>query len=174
MKSAAFILLVLLTSPALAESLGEETGLNAMLNRPPSGADVVLGLHQFDLFQQGVSETAGTRGNDAVKSFAEAQATAAEKRDSTLGGFKSKVGLQGAFPDQPDLAESDRLAGLQGSIGQTYISYFYRAEMAEHETAISLLKRYLEKPDNADLKTFSEKLLPMLENSFKEAANAPK
>jgi hypothetical protein len=43
------------------------TGLNTMLGRPPTGADLLAGIHQFDLFEQELPNTAGMRGNDAAR-----------------------------------------------------------------------------------------------------------
>jgi hypothetical protein len=78
-------------------------------------------------------------------------------------------GLNVKLPDQPDMWVTDRLAGLQGAVGQTYLRDFYEDVAAEHETAISLLKRYMEKPDNEQIKSFSQKLLPALQAGLKQA-----
>lgn len=157
-----------------AQSLGETTGLNAMLGRPPTGADVLLGIHQFDLFEQGLPNTAGMRGNDAARDLADALFSAAEKRDDDLSMLNKSSGLNVNFPDQADLGVTNRLAGLQGAVGQTYLSDFYEDVAAEHETAISLLKRYLEKPDNEQIKSFSQNLLPVLQAGLKQANDQSK
>ena len=46
MRSIVVILLLSLTA-ADAQTIGEWSGLNQLLGRPPTGADVLLEIHQF-------------------------------------------------------------------------------------------------------------------------------
>jgi putative membrane protein len=174
MKPSAVILLAMLASPASAQSLGEETGMDALLGLAPSGPDVLLGIHQFNLFQQAVTDSASMRGDGLVKAFAETQSEAAGERDDALEALTRKVGLDIDFPLQPDMTAGGQLAGLQGSVGQVYVREFYQDEIGEHQSAISLLKRYLTKPDNNEIKAFAAALLPSLQAGLKQAEERPK
>ena len=166
------VALLLVSTPALAQSIGEKTGVNAMLDKPPTASDVLLGLHQFDLFQQQVAETADNRGDDALRKFSKTLSDAAGKRDDALAELNKKTKLGAKFPDDPNAMKSNRLAGLDGSVADVFVRGFYKAEVKEHESAISLLKRYLTKPDNDQVRTFAQKQLPVLETGLKQAEAA--
>ena len=73
-----------------------------------------------------------------------------------------EANLNVKFTVEPSSIESDRLAGLQGSVGETFVRKYYQDQVAEHQSAISLLQRYIAKADNEDVKTFTMKLIPTL------------
>ena len=169
------IAIFLATSPACAQSVSEKTGINQMLDRAPTGSDVLLELHQFDLFQQATTDSSDKRGDDAVKKFAVSQSDAAEKRDKQLAVLQKKTRLDIAFPDEPNADRSNRLAGLDGAVSEKYLANFYAAESTEFEAAISLLTRYSTKPDNDDIRQLAEKQLPVLRDGLKQLRlSAPK
>ena len=159
--------ILLVVSPVDAQSVAEKTGVNQMLDRAPTGSDVLLELHQFDLFQQGTTDSADKRGDDAVKKLAVAQSDAAEQRDKQLAVLQKKTRLEITFPDEPNVDRSNRLAGLDGAVGENYRANFYSAESTEFEAAISLLTRYSTKPDNDDIRQLAEKQLPVLQDGLK-------
>ena len=76
--------------------------------------------------------------------------------------LSGEANLNVKFAEEPSLIESNRLAGLQGSVGETFVRKYYQDQVAEHESEISLLQRYIAKPDNEDVKTFAMKLVPAL------------
>jgi putative membrane protein len=169
------IAILLIASPACAQSVGEKIGVNQMLDRAPTGSDVLLELHQFDLFQQSTTDSSDKRGDDAVKKFAVAQSDAADKREKQLTALQKKARLDITFADEPNADRSSRLAGLDGAVGEKYLANFYAAEITEHEAAISLLTRYNTKPDNEDIRALAEKLLPALQGGLKQLQlTAPK
>jgi putative membrane protein len=174
MKQILVALLLMIAPSAFAQSVGEKTGVNEMLDKPPTGSDVLLGIHQFDLFQQEVADSADKRGDTAIRKFTQAQSDAAETRGHTLDALKKKTGLDVKFPEDPDAMRSNRLGGLDGSVAEGYVRGFYKAETAEHESAISLLKRYLAKPDNDDVRAFAKKQLPVLESGLGQVQSASK
>jgi putative membrane protein len=162
------IAFLLTASPVYAQSVGEKTGINQMLDRAPTGSDVLLELHQFDLFQQATTDSSDKRGDDAVKKFAVAQSDAAEKRDKQLAALQKKTHLDITFPDESNVDRSNRLAGLDGAVGEKYLANFYAAQTTEYEAAISLLTRYRERPDNDDIQQFAEKQLSVLQDGLKK------
>jgi putative membrane protein len=136
--------------------------LDRLLGRPPTGADVLLEFHQFDLFEQISAGTADQRGDAALRKLSESESDAAENRDALLMKLSNEADLNVKFTEEPSLIESDRLAGLQGSVGEAFVRKYYQDQVAEHESTISLLQRYIAKPDNEDVKTFAMKLIPAL------------
>lgn len=156
------VVCLLFLTTADAQTFGEWSGLNRLLDRPPTGADVLVEFHQFDLFEQISAGTADQRGNAALRKLSKSESDAAENRDDLLMQLDDEANLNVKFTEQPSLIESDRLAGLQGSVGETFVRKYYQDQVAEHESAISLLQRYVAKPDNEDVKTFAMKLIPAL------------
>ena len=162
------IAFLLLATPASAQSLGEKTGVNQLIDKPPTATDVLLEIHQFDLFQQQVSDSADKRGDDGVKAIAVAEANAAEKRGDALTEMQEKAGLTFKFPEEPSKTRDNRLGGLGGSVAEVYVREFYKAQHAEYDSVLSTLKRYLEKPDNDAVKAFVDKQIPLFEAGLKK------
>ncbi len=159
--------LLLLTTPAAAQSLGEKTGVNELIDRPPTATDVLLEIHQFNLFQSQVADSADKRGDDGIKKLAKDEAALAEKRDDALLGVQDTAGLKFAFPEDVSKARDNRLGGLAGSVAEVFVREYYDAQRAEYESVLSALKRYVAKPDNDLVKAFSEKQIPLLEAGLK-------
>ena len=162
-----FVVVFLLSLTAAdAQTFGEWSGFNRLLGRPPTGADVLLEIHKFDLFEQLSAGTADQRGNAALRQFSKSESDAAKNRGELLMQLSEEANLNVKFSEEPSLIESDRLAGLQGSVGTTFVRKYYQDQVAEHESAISLLQRYIAKPDNEDVGTFAMKLIPVLKTGL--------
>ncbi|MET3997800.1 putative outer membrane protein [Bradyrhizobium sp. S3.9.2] len=65
---------VLLAGPALAQSLGEKTGVNSALGVAPTTADFVKEVAVSDMFEIESSKLAEQKGNAQEKSFAQQKA----------------------------------------------------------------------------------------------------
>ena len=153
---------------AAAQSIGEKTGVNQLIDRPPTANDLLLEIHQFDLFQQQASETAENRGDDTVKAIAKAESAAAEKRDDALLEVQKKAGLKFDFPEDTTQKRDNRLGGLSGSVAEIFIRQFYKAQQDEYNSVLSTLRRYLVKPDNDVVSSFAEKQMMVLEANLKK------
>jgi predicted outer membrane protein len=163
---------MLIASPAFGQGIGESTGVNQMLDRAPTGQDLLLEVHQFDLFQQAITDSSDKRGDDAVRKFASAQSDATDKRDKQVTSLARKAGFHIEFTDEPSVTRNDLLSGLDGAVGQAYVKEFYSAEILQHQTAISVLKRYTANPDNDEILAFAKDQLPALEATLKKAQEA--
>jgi hypothetical protein len=95
--------------------------------------------------------TADQRGDVALRALSKSESDAAENRDDLLMKLSGETNLNVKFTEEPGWIESDRLAGLQGSVGETFVRKYYQDQVAEHESEISLLQRYIAKPDNEDM-----------------------
>ena len=164
--------LLLAAASLHAQTIGEKSGINAMLDRAPVAADVLLELHQFDLFEQGVTDSAGSRGDDAIRKYATTRSDDADKRDKQLSALQKKSGVKAEFPDQPDASRSNRLAGLSGSVGPAYVKGFYQAQVAEQDSIVSLLTRYLAKPDNDTVQKYAAEQMPVFTKGLQTARQA--
>lgn len=160
------VLLILLSTTTLSESIAEATGINAWLGRPPSATDLLAELHELDLFQQGIVYTAQARGGNVTRALAIELAKAAEQRDNAPSDTRDKTQLKGAFSDQLSYSGSNTLAGLQGKVGESYVRAFYATEISEHKAAIAVLERYVAHPDNRALLAFAPNQLQVLDGEL--------
>jgi putative membrane protein len=80
--------LVLLATPATAQSVGEKTGINSTLGISPATEDFVKQAAISDMFEIQSSQLARERGNAAEKSLA---ATMIKDHEKTTSDLKSMV-----------------------------------------------------------------------------------
>jgi putative membrane protein len=80
--------LVLLATPALAQSIGEKTGVNSVLGVAPTTADVVKEAAISDMFEIQSSQLAQEHGNTSEKKFA---ATMIKDHQKTSEDIKAMI-----------------------------------------------------------------------------------
>jgi hypothetical protein len=157
------IVLAFISTAALADSTGERRSGD----RAPTATDVISGLYAFSRFQQSLLESTDLKGNSEVKNLAALRAEEAAKRDRGLKQIQEAIGAE------PRLGKTTSAgAGLvepENSDGPTYVRSFYAAQIAEYESAINLLERYLKAPDDAALAAFARDQLPTLRAQAKDA-----
>jgi hypothetical protein len=157
------IVLAFISTAALADSTGERRSGD----RAPTATDVISGLYAFSRFQQSLLESTDLKGNSEVKNLAALRAEEAAKRDRSLKQIQEAIGAE------PRLGKTTSAgAGLvepENSDGPTYVRSFYAAQIAEYESAINLLERYLKAPDDAALAAFARDQLPTLRAQAKDA-----
>ena len=160
--------LLFLSTVALADNIGERTSRD--LAPPPTANDVIGGLYAFGRFQQGLLESTELKGNEEIGNIAALRAEDAAKRDRTLKQIQQEIGAEPATGKTP--AASGSLAGPYDSEGPAYIRKFYAAQIIEYESAIGLLQRYLQAPDNDTLGALARAQLPILRSQLKDAERA--
>ena len=115
---AAGLALVLLATPALAQSVGEKTGMNSALGISPTTADFVKEAAISDMFEIQSSQIARERGNASEKTFA---ATMIKDHTKTFEDLKSMVSsgdVKAELPtarDSSKQSEVDKLKSLKGA-----------------------------------------------------------
>jgi putative membrane protein len=173
-RSIAALACLLLASPALAESLGEKTGVNSALDIAPTTADFVKEVAISDMFEIDSSKLAQDKGNASEKSFAlqmvsDHTKTSAELKDLVTGG-KVKADLPAAL----DSSHQSMLDKLKGESGKDFSSDFDSDQVSGHKDAVSLFERYAKGGENADLKDWAGKTLPTLKHHLEMAQNLKK
>ena len=151
----------LCAGPAMAQSVGEKTGVNAVLGISPSTADFVKEVAISDMFEIQSSQLAVERGDAATKDFANQMITDHTKASSEL---KSAVASDPntPLPDAMDSAHQKKLDTLQGLNGADFDKQYRSMQVNAHEDAVSLFQRYAKGGDNPALKAWAEKTLPDL------------
>jgi putative membrane protein len=167
---------VLFAGPALAQSLGEKTGVNSALGVAPSTPDFVKQVAISDMFEIESSKLAQQKGNAQEKSFAQQMITDHTKTSTELKGLVGEKKIQATLPTQLDSSHQSKLDKLKSANGKDFSSDYNSYQVSAHEDAVSLFERYAKGGDNAQLKDWAGKTLPALKHHLdmaKELGKAP-
>ena len=167
---------VLLAGPALAQSLGEKTGVNSALGVAPATADFVKEVAVSDMFEIESSKLAEQKGNAQEKSFAQQMVTDHTKTSSELKTLVGDGKVEATLPTALDSSHQSKLDKLKSANGKDFSSDYNSYQVSAHEDAVSLFERYAKGGDNSDLKDWAGKTLPALKHHLdmaKELGKAP-
>jgi putative membrane protein len=165
---------VLLAGPALAQSVGEKTGVNSTLGIAPTTADFVKEVAISDMFEIKSSQLAENKGNAQEKSFASQMITDHTKTSTELKGLVSSGKVQAEVPGALDSSHQSKLDKLGGESGDDFSSTYNSDQVSAHKDAVSLFERYAKGGDNADLKDWAGKTLPALKHHLEMAQDLKK
>ena len=166
----------LLTSPALAQSIGEKTGVNSALGLAPISADFVNEVAISDMFEIEASKLAEQKGSAQEKSFAQQMVTDHTKTSTELKQLVGSGKVKAELPTALDNSLENKLDRLKEASGRSFSSYFVSYQVSAHKDAVSLFERYAKGGDNAELKDWAGKTLPTLQHHLdmaQELGNAP-
>jgi len=165
---------LLLAGPALAQSVGEKTGVNSTLGISPTTADFVKEVAVSDMFEIQASTLAQDKGNTAQKTFAAQMVTDHTKTSTELKGLISSGKVKAELPTALDSSHQSKLDKLKGETGKDFISDFDSLQVSAHKDAVSLFQRYAKGGDNPDLKNWAGKTLPALKHHLDMAQKLKK
>jgi putative membrane protein len=165
---------LLLAGPALAQSVGEKTGVNSMLDIAPTTADFVKEVAISDMFEIQSNTLAQDKGNAPEKSFASMMVTDHTKTTSELKDLVASGKVKADLPAGLDSLHQSKLDKLKGESGKDFSSDFDSDQISAHKDAVSLFERYAKGGDNADLKAWAGKTLPTLKHHLEMAENLKK
>lgn len=160
---------ILLAGPALAQSVGEKTGINSALGVAPTTADFVKEVAISDMFEIESSKLAEQKGNAQEKSFAQQMVTDHSKTSSDLKSLISSGKVKAELPSGLDSSHQSKLDKLKGASGKDFSSDFDSYQVSGHKDAVSLFERYAKGGDSAELKDWAGKTLPTLRHHLEMA-----
>ena len=160
---AIFATCAVLAGPAMAQSVGEKTGVNAVLGISPTTPDFVKEVAISDMFEIASSKLAAERADAATKEFANQMVTDHTKTSTEL---KAAVASdpKTPIPDTLDSAHQKKLDTLQGLNGTDFTKQYRTMQVNAHEDAVSLFQRYAKGGDSETLKAWAAKTLPALQH----------
>jgi putative membrane protein len=167
---------ILLAAPALAQSVGEKTGVNSALGMSPTTADFVKEVAISDLFEIEASKLAQQKGNAEEKTFAGQMVTDHTKTSNELKNMVEGGKVKATLPTALDSSHQSKLDKLKGATGKDFSSDYNSYQVSAHQDAVSLFDRYAKGGDNAALKDWAGKTLPALKHHLdmaKELGKAP-
>jgi putative membrane protein len=161
--------LVLLATPAMAQSIGEKTGVNSTLGITPATEDFVKQAAISDMFEIQSSQLAQERGNAAEKAFAANMIKDHEKATNDLKSMVSGGELKMALPTELDSSHQSKIDKLKSLKGADFSSRYNINQVSDHKDAISLFERYAKGGDHPKLKEWADKMLPTLRHHLEMA-----
>jgi putative membrane protein len=173
---ASSLAVILLATPALAQSIGEKTGVNSTLGITPTTADFVKEAATSDLFEIQSSQLAQERGTATEKLFAQTMIKDHQKTSDDLKSMVSSGDVKAELPTALDTSHQSELDKLQSLKGADFSSRYDSAQLSGHKDAVSLFERYAKGGDNPKLKDWADKTLPALRHHLEMAqdmARAP-
>lgn len=161
--------LVLAAAPAVAETIGEKTGLNSLVGRAPSTADFVTEATISDMFEMQSSQLAAERGDEPTKTFAKRMIADHEKTSGEMRQVLQDGKIDAKPPTGLDSTHQKKLDALKGLQGADFNKQYREDQVKAHKDAVDLFQRYGKGGDNAALKAFATKTEPALAEHLKLA-----
>jgi putative membrane protein len=155
---------ILVAGPALAQSIGERTGVNSALGISPTMADFIKEAANSDMLQIAAATFAQEKGNAVEKKFAEQMMTDHSKTSSDLKSLVSSGAVMADIPTALDSSSQKKLDKLRDTRRQAFASEYDPMQVSVHKEAISLFERYSKSGDNPKLKDWAGKTLPTLQH----------
>lgn len=163
------ILCLSIAPPALAQSVGEKTGVNSLFGVTPSTQDFVTEAAQSDMFEIQSSQLAQEKKDPKAGTFAQKMISDHTGTTEAIKALVQGGKVKATLPTGLDSSHQSKLDKLKGLNGADFAKQYKSDQVAGHKDAVSLYKRYADGGDNADLKAFAQKTLPTLEQHQKMA-----
>jgi putative membrane protein len=153
---------LVLAGPALAQSVGEKTGVNSALGIIPHTTDFVGEAAQSDMFEIQSSQLAAGKTQGPVQTFASQIVTDHTKTTDELKGLAQTAKVQ--LPTSMSSSQESMLNKLQSLNGDDFSKQYMSDQVSAHKTAVSLFQRYSKGGHNAQLNAWAAQTLPTLQH----------
>jgi putative membrane protein len=162
----------LISTPALAQSVGEKTGINSALGIAPKTEDFIKQVAMSDMLEIETAKIAQQKGNAVEKKFAEQMLTD-HTRTSEL---KALVGgeMKAVIPTSLDDTSQKKLDKLREAKPEDFAAQYDSMQVTAHKDAVSLFERYASGGDDPKLKEWAGKTLPALQHHLQMAQDIDK
>ena len=171
--AAVAVLALALGSTAIAQSMGEKTGVNSVLGVAPSTSDFVKEAALSDMTEIATSKLAQERGDADAKTFASQMVTDHTKTSEELKALVSG-GVKAEIPASLDDTHQKKVDKLKDAKPEDFNSDYASMQVSAHKDAVSLFERYAKGGDDAKLKDWAGKTLPHLQHHLEMAQNLNK
>lgn len=171
----AFVVMgLVLASPALAQSLGERSGLNTLMGVSPSTADFVKEAVISDMFELQSSQLAAERADAATKQFATQMLQDHGRTSGELKALVESGKVKAEIPTALDSTHQSKLDKLKSLNGDDFTRQYHSDQVKAHKDAVDLFQRYAKGGDNEELKAWAGKTEPALAQHLKMAQDLGK
>jgi putative membrane protein len=160
---------VLLSSAAFAQSVGEKTGVNSALGVAPTTADFIKEAAMSDMMEIESSKVAQLKGNAEEKKFAQQMIADHTKTSSELKAMVASGEIKAEIPAALDSSSQSKIEKLRDAKPEDFAGQYDPMQVSAHKDAVSLFERYAKGGDNAKLKDWAGKTLPALQHHLEMA-----
>ncbi len=157
-----------LTSAAFAQSVGEKTGVNSALGITPKTEDFIKEAATSDMLEIEAAKVAQQKGDADEKKFAEQMITDHTKTSNELKDLVP-ASLKSAIPTALDDSSQKKLDKLRNAKPEDFPGDYDPMQVSAHKDAVSLFERYAKGGDDAKLKDWAGKTLPVLQHHLQMA-----
>src|SRR6201996_5581630 len=161
-------LAAILTSPALAQSAGEKTGVNSALGIAPKTEDFIKEAATSDMLEIQAAKIAEQKGDAQEKQFAAQMITDHTKTSTELKSM-GPADMKSAIPTGLVDSSQKKLDKLNNTKPDDFASEYDPMQVSAHKDAVSLFERYAKGGDNEKLKDWAGKTLPALQHHLEMA-----
>ena len=168
------VLCLTLPGAALAQSVGERTGVNSLVGVAPSTQDFVTEAAISDMFEIQTSKLAQEKKDSQADAFAQKMIADHTMTTDAIKAMVQSGKLTATIPTSLDSSHQSKLDKLKGLDGPAFEQQFRSDQIAGHKDAVDLYKRYGNSGDHPELKAFAQKTLPTLEQHQKMAEDLAK
>jgi putative membrane protein len=162
------VAMALAAPAALAQSVGEKTGVNSVLGIAPKTEDFIKEAAMSDMLEIEAAKVAQQKGNAEEKKFAEQMITDHTKTSSELKGMVDGE-LKPAIPTALDDSAQKKLDKLKDAKPEDFAGQYDPMQVSAHKDAVSLFERYAKGGENSRLKDWAGKTLPALQHHLEMA-----
>lgn len=165
---------VLLSAPVMAQSVGEKTGVNAVVGITPTTQDFVTEAAQSDMFEIQSSKMALNSADAPTKDFAQKMIDDHTKTTAELKSAVGKGEAHATLPTAMSNSQQGMIAKLNGLHGADFDKQYHSDQVSAHKDAVSLFQRYGKGGEDAGLKDWAATTAPALEHHLEMAQNLNK
>ena len=164
---------LLMAGPALAQSVGEKTGVNPALGISPTTQDFVKEAATSDMLEIEAAKVAQQKGNADEKKFAD-QMIAGHTKTSTELRDLVPTDMKSAMPTALDENSQKKLDKLKNTKPEDFASEYDPMQVSAHKDAVSLFERYAQGGEDPKFKDWAGKTLPALQHHLQMAQQMDK
>lgn len=157
-------ILLLMATPALAQSTNEQNAVSSTDAMPLKAEDFAQRAAAGDMFEIQSSQLAVDRTDGATKAFAQKMIDDHQKTTSQLKDLVSSGQVKVNLPNSMEKEQQDMLDKLRSLDGNDFTQQYQKDQVTAHEQAVQLFQQYGQNGDNQELSQWAQKTLPTLQD----------
>jgi putative membrane protein len=140
----------------------------------PSTSSFVQKAAMSDMYEIEAGKIASQKGkSDAVKQFGQQMVDAHSKTTDELKGIVQSEKLDVDLPTKLDDSHQSMIDALNKASADDFDKTYAKQQVDAHQEAVDLFKSYSKDGDNASLKQFATKTLPVIQEHLEMAKKLP-
>lgn len=168
-KSSLALIVMLMSTAAVAQSVSEKSGVNSVLGGAPETSNFVTKAAESDMTEIAAAKIALQKGDAEEKQFAVQMVRDHSQTSEELKGLVSSGGVEASLPAALDAASQKKIDKLNSANPADFKRKYDSMQVDAHKSAVSLFQRYAKGGDNAKLKAWAQKTLPTLQHHLEMA-----